>query len=140
MVIRQLFAPSSDPGNAILEDAQWTDDRAIDSSKQQGQRHQQQDDTYIQRQHGRQELDLGQTTPPGMTGTVKVQKQEVDQDKNGQRYKGSYLSHIHSPLPISSSPDSPAGDLPPAHDPGNVCTSPWHHQCHPVSECNYGTS
>jgi hypothetical protein len=71
-----LAAMGSEPGNAILEDAQRADDRAIYAAENQGKQHKGYYHPHIQGQYGRKELDFGHPAQIRVERAREIQEQE----------------------------------------------------------------
>ena len=75
------FATSAEPGDDVLEHAERADYGAVHPAEQQGQDDQEEDHADVQRQHGRQQLDLGHPAEPEMNRSRKVEEKQGNQDK-----------------------------------------------------------
>ena len=81
IAVAVLLALLREPGNDVLEDAQRADDGTIDASQQQGENHQCQYHSHVERQHGREELNFGHPAEPCVQRPREVKEQQGDQRK-----------------------------------------------------------
>ena len=74
-----LPAAAAQPRDDVLENPQRADDRTVDAPQEEREHHQRDDDGDVERQHGRQELDSGEPSEPGVERPRKVEQQQRDE-------------------------------------------------------------
>ena len=82
-----LVLLAAQPGNGILHHPQGADDRAVDTSEEQRQAHDEDQGTHVHRQQGRQQLDFRHPPQVGMGSASKVHQQPCDKhpEEDSQR-------------------------------------------------------
>ena len=113
--IAVLFTPPREPRHDVLHHPQRTDDRTINPSEKQGQRHERQHHADVHGQQGGQELDFRHPAEPRMERPRKVEEQQGNQQKEEDRRNDPDFSQ-HLYLSLLYGIFTPAGPIrtPPA--------------------------